>query len=171
MQDQHVSPGLEETRRLLAPVLNKDDTYNMIRLGRIEQRKRCHRWLTSREEAIWHCLAANGGARCLNAAAIAYEEHCHQKIRERGGRIETTSTYHDETTTTVREYPPPKIRQTGRVRATPRAARPRERRSGAASRTSSQDPGSSDGSSGEPAPAAVPPLASRGAALVGEAPR
>jgi len=137
-------PSQEELRRLLGPVLNKDDTYKMRQLGRIETRKQCHLWLTSREEAIWHCLATNGGGFLLHRAAIAYKEHGEQKTRERGGRIETTTTYHGETTTTVREYPPPKVAQTGRVRATPRAARPRERRAGASSRTSSQDPGDSD---------------------------
>jgi len=146
-------------RRLLAPVLNRDDTYNLPKLGRIVQRKRRHLWLTSREEAIWRCLAENGGARCLHAAAIAYEKHEEQKIRQNGGRIETTTTYHGETTTTVREYSTPKAARTGRVRSTPRAARPRERRASASSSTSSQDPG-------DPLPPApvVPALAPRGAA-------
>jgi len=155
MSDQAVSPSQEELRRLLGPVLNKDDTYKMPKLGRIDNRKRCHLWLTSREEAIWHYLATNGCAFLLHEAFIAYKEHEEQKTRERGGRIETTTTCNGETTTTAREYPPPKIRQTGRVRATPRAARPRERRSGASSRTSSQDPGSSDGSSDPPPPASA----------------
>jgi len=155
MQDQAVSPSQEETRRLLAPVRNKDGTYNKRKLGRIENRQRCHRWLTSREEAIWHYLATNGGAFILHEAFIAYKEHEEQKVRERGGRIETTTTYHGETTTTAREYPPPKIAQsTGRRRATPRAARPRARRAGASSSTASQDPGDSSSSD-------LPPPASR----------
>lgn len=163
MSDQAVSPSQEELRRLLGPVLNKDDTYKMRQLGRIETRKQCHLWLTSREEAIWHYFATNGGAFLLHKAAIAYEKHEEQKIRERGGRIETTTTYHGETTTTVREYSTPKVARTGRVRATPRAARPRERRASASSSTSSQDPG-------DPLPPApvVPALAPRRAALVAE---
>lgn len=73
-------------RRILAPVLNPDDTYDMVKLGRIgEDRERA----SADELAAWDYLAANGGGRPLLNARRNYAEHCREHIRRHGGMILT----------------------------------------------------------------------------------
>lgn len=94
--------------------------------------------------AVLDWLHADGGTFYVVKAAQKFAEHHREQIREHGGTLITTTSRNGRMTTTRRTYPAPKVAQAGRVRATPRAARPRERRSAASSSTSGADPCGSD---------------------------
>jgi len=142
-----------EVRRLLAPILQANDEFDMVALGRIAQDKKCHRPLSPQDQAIWDWFASNGGGYCLVAAAHQYEAHLEQRVRHLGGTIVTTTTRNGRTTTTRRTYPAPRIALApARARSCSRAARPRERRAAASSTTSGTDPGQDDGPSHQPPP-------------------
>jgi len=150
-------------RRLLAPVLDEDDMYDLVKLGRIQEDVLSHRAIPAAEAAAYRYLCENGGGRILQAAGRALRAHMEEQIRQNGGTIVTTTSRNGRTATTHRTYPAPRTARTApRARSCSRTARPRERRSSASSSTSSADPGS-DSDPPPPAPLNAP-LAPRGAA-------
>jgi hypothetical protein len=144
---------------ILAPVLGQDNEIDMVKLGRIEQDKRCRRPLSPEEKQAWEWIARQpGGGACLIAASLLYEEYLKDIVRRYGGSIirERHARRDGRRTVTriVRRFPEPATRP--RARALPRVRSAGRHRARAARRAagirSGADPGDEGPGGPEPPP-------------------